>query len=95
MTTHELYNAVINNLDYKNEIHPIQKAMLEESCEHALKKNYENKESLIQSVITGFLILNPVFQGLVNDLLENYDEVNVNYRGVKQSITKDSNLLKS
>lgn len=92
----ELLEAVLGNLPVQT-IHPIHKAMLGEACEHLLNSSdeFDNIKQMERAVHLSFLAINPVFQYTMNALLEHAHVVNVNYRGLKETLTKDSPILKS
>ena len=94
INVNELLEAVLANLPVQT-IHPIHKAMLEESCEHVLKKKDEfgSIEEMEKAIHLSFLVLNPVFQSTMNAALEYADTVTINYRGVKDVLTRDSAIL--
>lgn len=96
ITTNELLEAVLANLPVQT-IHPIHKAMLEESCEHVLKKKHEfgSTEEMEKAVHLSFLVLNPMFQSTMKAMLEQADMVTIDYRGIKEVLTSESPILKS
>lgn len=96
INTNELFNAVLANLPVQA-IHPIHKAMLEEACEHVLKKKdeFDSIEEMERAVHLSFMVLNPVLQSTMNAMLEQADTVTLNYRGVNEILTSESQILKS
>lgn len=96
INTNELLGAVLTNLPIQS-VHPIHKAMLEEACEHVLKRKneFDSMEQMEKAVHWSFHVLNPIFQSTMNALLEQADSVTINYRGVNEILTKDSPILKS
>jgi hypothetical protein len=96
ITVKELLEAVLANLPVEA-IHPIHKAMLEESCEHVLKKQdeFDSIEEMEKAIHLSFLVLNPLFQSTMNAALEHADTVTINYRGVNEVLTSESPILKS
>lgn len=96
INANELLEAVLANLPVQ-EVHPIHKAMLEEACEHVLKKRneFDSMEEMVKAVHLSFLVLNPMFQSTMNAMLEQADTVTINYRGVKDVLTSESPILKS
>ncbi len=89
-----LLETVLANLPVQT-IHPIHRAMIEEACEHVMKQKdeFDSREEMEKAVHLSFCVLNPVFQSTMIAMLKLADTVTIDYRGVKDVLTRDSAIL--
>lgn len=97
MTVSKLYQIVVGQLPI-NDIHPLHKLILEESCENAINnpQKIEDPDTLVCATQAAFLTGNSALKGVLKGMFEssNADQVTLNYRGESFVIEKDSPFLK-
>lgn len=94
MTPEELYQTVVGQLKI-TDIHPLHKAIMEESCENAINnpQKITDRDTLIYATQVSFLTALSALQGTLKGALELGDQVTLNYRNQTFIIPKNSKLL--
>ena len=82
----ELFTEVIKKINY--ELPPLFVAMLQESCENVEKSDFQETDR-VSLVWFNFYSMLPILKGIIESL-ENFNQINLNYRGQIWVLTRQS-----